>query len=68
MFAVMAYTNTPHACAACSVDPGGGVFYNNAPAGWYANPRSRRQIDFRVRFSFMHIFSGDDRLETVDSP
>src|SRR5271157_1901249 len=44
MFTVVTYTDAPHTRAACSFDAGGGVFYNNAPVGRYADPRSRSQI------------------------
>src|SRR5208283_1597051 len=64
---VVTNPDATHSCATCAFDTGDGVLYNNASGGRYADPRSRSQIDFRVRFSFADIFSGDDSLKTVSS-
>jgi hypothetical protein len=64
IFAVLTYTDTPHACAAGAFDPGGSVFYDDASLWGYAEPRSRSQIHFRIWFPLAYIFRGDDALKT----
>src|SRR5271156_1903205 len=60
ILAVVTYPDTLHTRPACSFDACGSVFYNYAPIGRYADPRSRGQINLRIRFTSDHVFSGHD--------
>ncbi len=50
-----------------SLDSSDGVFYNNASVGRYADPRSCKQVHFRVGLAAVHIIGRDDSLKTLRS-
>src|SRR5215469_12983318 len=67
MSLVVANPDASHPSTTCSFDTSKSVFHNNASVGQSPDARGGNQIHFRIRFSTMHILSGDDALKDMGS-